>query len=248
MRAVLTYHSIDASGSAISVDPGAFRRQVRWLASGAVRVVPLEEILAVPAGEDAVAVTFDDAIESFGTVAAPLLLDAGLPVTVFVVSDRTGRTNHWGHPDDAAVPEFPLLGWDALGKLADRGIALGAHTRTHPDLTRLDAPAVREEMAGSALRIRKETGCTPRTFAYPFGYHDNTTVEVARDLFEAAFTAELRPLGPYTDPWRVPRLDMVYLRHPGLLERWDDPGFHGYLALRRAGRRVGALARGAARR
>ena len=38
MRAILTYHSIDESGSPISVDPDAFRRHVRWLASGRVRV------------------------------------------------------------------------------------------------------------------------------------------------------------------------------------------------------------------
>lgn len=230
------------------MDPETFQRHVRWLASGAVRVVRLDEILAVPTGEDAVAVTFDDAIESFGAVAAPLLLDAGLPVTVFVVSDRTGGTNHWGHPDDAAVPKLPLLGWDALGKLAESGVALGAHTRTHPDLTHLDAPTIREEMAGSARRIQEETGRTPRTFAYPFGYHDDRSVEAARDLFDMACTAELRPLGPGMDPWRMPRLDMVYFQRPGLLERWDDPGFRGYLALRRAGRRVRALARVAGQR
>ena len=47
MRAILTYHSIDGSGSPVSVDEAAFRRHVDWLASGAVDVVPLERILEV---------------------------------------------------------------------------------------------------------------------------------------------------------------------------------------------------------
>ena len=40
MRAVLTYHSIDDSGSPISVRRDAFQRHVKWLASGQVAVAP----------------------------------------------------------------------------------------------------------------------------------------------------------------------------------------------------------------
>jgi hypothetical protein len=69
MRAVLTYHSIDESGSVVSVPEAAFRSHVEWLASGAVRVVPLEELLSMDDGVDAVAITFDDGPESFGAVA-----------------------------------------------------------------------------------------------------------------------------------------------------------------------------------
>jgi peptidoglycan/xylan/chitin deacetylase (PgdA/CDA1 family) len=245
MRAVLTYHSIDASGSAVSVDPAVFEQHVGWLASGAVRVVPLGEILAAPAGEDAVALTFDDALESFGTVAAPLLLEAGLPVTAFVVSDRVGGTNRWADGDAGAVPEFPLLGWDRLRELAEAGVELGAHTRTHADLTRLDAAASREEMEGSVRRIEEATGRRPRSFAYPFGWYHDASVEAARDLFDLACTAELRPLEPGTDPFRVPRLDMFYFRRPGLLEGWGSAGFRRYLWVRRAGRSVRSLARAA---
>ncbi|TFG50637.1 MAG: polysaccharide deacetylase, partial [Gemmatimonadales bacterium] len=45
MRAILTYHSIDDSGSPISVAPEQFRAHVRWLQSGVIRVVPLAELL-----------------------------------------------------------------------------------------------------------------------------------------------------------------------------------------------------------
>ena len=38
MRAILTYHSIDDSGSPISIAPADFRRHLDWLTSGRVPV------------------------------------------------------------------------------------------------------------------------------------------------------------------------------------------------------------------
>lgn len=248
MRAVLTYHSIDPSGSPISIDPAAFEAHVRWLASDEVRVVPLGEILSVPAEKDAVAVTFDDALESFGSIAAPLLLEAGLPVTVFVVSDRVGGTNRWGHASDDSAPELDLLGWDDLRRLARAGVELGAHTRTHPDLTRLNRDGLREELEGCVHRIQDETGQRPRTLAYPFGFHDASSVEEARALFDIGVTTELSSLGRAPDPLRLPRLDMVYFRRPDRLEGWGGPAFRLYLGLRRAGRFARGLTRGGGRR
>jgi hypothetical protein len=92
MKAILTYHSVDESGSVISIDEPTFRRHVRWLASGRVQVLPLDRLLDAPADVDAVAITFDDGLESFGRVAAPLLHDHGLPVTLFVVADAVGTS------------------------------------------------------------------------------------------------------------------------------------------------------------
>jgi peptidoglycan/xylan/chitin deacetylase (PgdA/CDA1 family) len=224
------------------VTEAGFRAHVRWLASGDIAVVPLETILSVDPGTDAVALTFDDALESFGRIAAPLLLEAGLPVTVFVVSDHVGGVNDWSDPTGGKVPRMGIVSWNELGLLAERGVTIGAHTRTHPDLTRLTDTAIRAEMEGSVLRIEAETGHRPKAFAYPFGAHDDASVEAARELFDLACTAELEPLEGETDPLRLPRLDMVYFRRPGLLEGWGTARFRRYLWLRQAGRRVRRLA------
>ena len=66
MKAILTYHSVDASGSVISIDPEAFDGHIRWLASHRTAVVPLSELLALRDDTDAVAITFDDAFTNFG--------------------------------------------------------------------------------------------------------------------------------------------------------------------------------------
>ena len=67
----------------ISVDEPTFRRHAEWLASAPLRTVTVDELLAPDAPEDGVAVVFDDAFESFGSVAWPIMRDLGIPATVF---------------------------------------------------------------------------------------------------------------------------------------------------------------------
>ena len=246
MRAVLTYHSIDDSGSPVSVDVRTFRQHAAWLASGAVRVLPLSDLLALDAdARDAVAVTFDDALESFGSIAAPLLLDAGLPVVTFVVSEYTGRRSDWAGTG-GAVPAFPTLSWTDLGRLHEAGVELGAHSRTHPALTTLTDERLADEVEGSGRRIREETGAQPRAFSYPYGDHDDrVAAATAACGYTAGVTTDLALLeGGRIDPHRIPRLDMYYFRSPGRLESWGTPAFTAYLAARRIGRTARRLLTG----
>lgn len=237
MRAILTYHSIDESGSAISVGADALRGHARWLASGVVPVVPLAEITRAPAA--AVAVTFDDGFCSFCELAWPLLREHGIPVTLYVVSDRAGGRNDWGPA--GSVPLAPLLDWDVLARLAEEGVTLGAHTRSHPDLTRVDDAALADELDGCVERIERETGARPTSFAYPFGRFDERVAAAVRSRFATACTTELRPLGDDEDPHRLPRLDMYYLRTPDGLDGWGSARMLRYLNTRRRLRRARSL-------
>lgn len=243
MRAVLTYHSIDPSGSPISVRAGDLERHLRWLAAEGPPVVALERILDAP--RDAVALTFDDGFANFEEVAAPLLSDLGLPATLFVVTGRVGRDNAWGDRADPAVPTLPLLDWDRLGRISEAGVELGAHTRTHPRLPTLDETALRDELEGCAADMEARLGRRPPSLAYPYGAVDARVVKAARGVFDLAVTTDFRPVRTDDDPMAVPRLDMFYLRAPGRLEAWGSAGFRRYLAWRRALRRIRkALVRG----
>ena len=238
MRAILTYHSIDASRSPISVDEGAFRRHVAWLAKGSVRVVGLAALSALDGPGDALAITFDDGFVNFGDVAWPLLREHGLPVTLFVVSGRAGTTNAWGDRPASSVPTLPLLDWDRLGRLAEEGVTLGAHTRTHPDLRNVGDDALADELEGCARDIAAHTGAAPATFAYPYGAVDARIARSAARSFSLACATELRLLAPDDDPLRLPRLDAFYLRDAGRLEAWGTPAFRSHLRLRAFARRV----------
>lgn len=238
-RGILTYHSLDTSGSPISVDPGVFASHVRWLASRAVPVVPLHTLMTLPPSADAIALTFDDAYANFGVVAAPLLVAAGLPATVFVVTERVGMTNAWPRGSDDGVPQLSLLDWDELGSLAAAGVSIGAHSRSHPRLACLERDAeLQDEIAGSGAEIERRIGARPRAFAYPYGSVSAGVARVVRASYDLACTTTMRAVAPHDDAMLLPRLDAYYFRRPGLLESWGTPRFTRYVQARALGRRV----------
>jgi peptidoglycan/xylan/chitin deacetylase (PgdA/CDA1 family) len=248
MRAILTYHSVDETGSVISIDERTFRRHVAWLANGHVQVVPLSQLMNVPSDEDAVAITFDDGLASFGSVAAPLLLEHGFAATLFVVTDAVGSSNVWRGRQDRGIPVQPLLDWEQLGALQEAGIHLGAHTCTHPDVTTLRGDALEREIVASKQRLARELGVDATTFAYPYGAVDQASRDVVARTFRLACTTRLAALAPEEDSALLPRLDSYYLRSPGSLEAWGSRRFRMRLGLLAGARSVrGTLTRSLAR-
>jgi peptidoglycan/xylan/chitin deacetylase (PgdA/CDA1 family) len=236
VRGILTYHSIDPSGSVISVDEGTFRRHAEWIASAALRSVGVDELLDPTETDDCIAVVFDDAYENFGSVAWPILRDLGITATIFVVSGRAGETNAWSGVDEAGIPTLPLLDWDALGRLADDGVHIGSHTRSHPHLDDPRGGDLAEEIEGSAADIEARLGRRPDGFAYPYGSHDEASVTAVRTTYAWACTTELAIVASDSDPHRLPRLDAFYYRRPGQLEAWGTTTFRVRLGVRRAAR------------
>jgi peptidoglycan/xylan/chitin deacetylase (PgdA/CDA1 family) len=238
VKAVIMYHSLDRSGSPISLNPETFARHVRWLASGRVRVVPLERLSGDSAAGDAVALTFDDAFLNFASVAAPLLAEYDLPSTLFVVSGCAGGTNAWGGVIDPRVPTLDLLDWDAIGALVRDGVAIGAHTRSHPRLGAIGSMQITDEVAGCSEDIYRHVGMRPATFAYPFGEVTPTAAQCVRTHYAYACTTDLRVLSAREDPAHLPRLDAYYLQKPGSLESWGSPAFTRFIRRRALARRL----------
>lgn len=98
--------------------------------------------------------------------------------------------------------EGAVLDWDELRALASEGVALCAHTRTHPLLDRIGPEEVREEVAGSLADLRRELGAVQPVLAYPSGHYGPTQLRVVRELgIEVAFTTnrglnDLRSVDP----------------------------------------------------
>lgn len=125
------------------------------------------------------------------------------------------------------------LTWAELRALAQEGVTLAPHTRTHPLLTRVSAAQVREEIVASREDLRRELGACPPVFAYPAGAHSSSVQEILRDEgFQLAFTTigGHNPL-PGADPLRLrrtnitPRTTQALLRMrlsewAGAFDRW----------------------------
>jgi peptidoglycan/xylan/chitin deacetylase (PgdA/CDA1 family) len=242
MRAILTYHSIDSTGSPISVGIEAFGRHVAWLASGRVSVEPLPSLVTgdetTGDGRDRVALTFDDAFANFATVAWPRLAGAGLAATVFVVTGHVGGTNRWGGHASSGIPELPLLDWDGLARCMSDGADVGAHSRTHPPLTTLAPAELADEIDGSRRDLAERLGVRASSFAYPYGDVSEFVVARTTPSFELACTTDYRPVDPGDARHRLPRLDMFYFQHPQAFEDWGQPSFRRRVAMRRAARAV----------
>ena len=248
MRAILTYHSIDESGSPISIDPRVFRSHMEFLAAGHPRVVPLADIASGKAPDESLALTFDDAFANFHEHAFPILTDLDLPATVFVVSDHVGGQNDWAAPGlvHGSVPLLPLMSWEQLATLAERGVEVGAHTRRHPRLTGLSPAALADEIDGAAERLEDALQTRPTTFAYPFGDVNHAVREAVGRTYACACTTELRALSHVEDNLLLPRLDAYYFRSHGQLEQWGSSAFQRRLWFRAQARRVRRLVTSAA--
>jgi peptidoglycan/xylan/chitin deacetylase (PgdA/CDA1 family) len=78
------------------------------------------------------------------------------------------------------------LDWEQVRRMARAGMAFGAHTRSHPILTRLSRSDAEAEIAGAKQDIERELGTPVTAFAYPHGRTGD---------FNAALEALLRRLG-----------------------------------------------------
>jgi peptidoglycan/xylan/chitin deacetylase (PgdA/CDA1 family) len=89
-------------------------------------------------------------------------------------------------PATAPEPHAPMT-WAEARSLSSRGVEFGAHTRTHPILSRVaDPERLRDEVLSPKTRIESELGLPVLHFCYPNGRREDfTTAAVA--LVEGAF-------------------------------------------------------------
>ncbi len=72
--------------------------------------------------------------------------------------------------------------------VADPLVRLGAHTTTHPNLARVAAERLRQELEQSAARVADYSGREPKALAYPYGGKHAGGVREAKAAMEAGFT------------------------------------------------------------
>jgi hypothetical protein len=78
------------------------------------------------------------------------------------------------------VAEFASITWDEVQYWSGKGMRFGAHTRTHPILSRTSAERSAREITESWTRLREMTSDASQVFAYPNGLrHDFGAREMA---------------------------------------------------------------------
>jgi peptidoglycan/xylan/chitin deacetylase (PgdA/CDA1 family) len=235
------YHSLDESGSVISVRPDVFSWQMRRLAKLGYRGVRFDTLIdawvkGTPPPERAVVITFDDAYENIAEHAVPVLSELGFSATVFLPADKAGGVNDWPG-QDSSIPRLPIMGWNEIGRVADSGFEIAGHTSTHPSLRQLSTDEVKREVVDSKLVIEDRLGRPVRTFAYPFGHWDERSLALVREHYDGACTVELGSADS-SDLHKVRRIEMYYLRERPFFRVFQTPLGNAYIGLRAAGRRL----------
>ena len=116
------------------------------------------------------------------------------------------------------------LTWDQVRLLVNQGVDMGAHTQSHPILTRVSLGQARTEITGSRSRIETEIERPVTTLAYPNGLPTDFNPALQALLketgFQAAFTLVPGParLGEIQqEPLAIRR---VFIHHRDTLPRF----------------------------
>lgn len=106
--------------------------------------------------------------------------------------------------DGSWVKRYP----DLALKIKERGHEIGNHAYSHPDMAKLGAERIRQEIGRTQDIIEKTTGVKPDLFAPPSGSFTNQVVQIAHNDFKMKtilWTAD-------TVDWRKPSVETVIQR------------------------------------
>ncbi|MEE4488993.1 polysaccharide deacetylase family protein [Streptomyces sp. BE230] len=207
------YHLVEDLPTSMAVPPDRFAEQMEFLEGGPYSVITEQDLhdlvrRRAPLPAKAVLITFDDGYANTVSTALPLLERHGLPALMavcggYLTSDLPRRVPH---PVDA------FADIEQIGRWADSGRSLAAHSYTHPRLTAASDLALAWQTAGDREVLTELLGHEPRTFVYPYGAHDARV---------RSAVARLYPLALATDEHQAPDSDRPY----ALSRIQVDPGW-----------------------
>ena len=84
-----------------------------------------------------------------------------------------------------------MLDWDQVRAMLPHDITFGAHTLSHPILSRLSPEAIEAEVLGSKRVIERETGVPVTLFAYPNGQPGDYNEDCKAILRKSGFSCSV---------------------------------------------------------
>ena len=215
---ILLYHRIVNENSKIGkhkiyVLEKKFREQMRFLKENNYKTIAFNEIEKTSA-EKNIILTFDDGYEDNYTILFPILKEFGFTAVIYLVTKQT--KNEWAIKE--GEPELKMMRKEMIREMSDYGIEFGGHTRTHVDLTRLNESFGQEktpiekltdEIAGCKKDVEEITGKPTISFAYPFGAHNDETLQAVRDAgYKYGITTIFGPKKWQEDLMRIRRIEV----------------------------------------
>ena len=162
-------------------------------------------------------ITFDDGLVRTAREGVPILLERGIPCSMFVTTGLMGRP----HPDlDGDV----IISAAEVVELAAAGVEIGAHSVDHVWLNRLKYVDVLDQLRRSRAVLEDLLGKPVTSMAYPYGQANEQTIRAAA---EAGYELACVCSGP--GPWHqftIPR-EPIYSSATPLRLRLKMAGLYG---------------------
>ncbi len=211
---VLTFHSLDDESSVISFPQRVFQHGLKKLHESGYRTISLLNAVDClryrePFPNQSFIITFDDGYQTVYDEAFPILQRYNMSATVLLTVGEKGPLKLTDR-----LPSLngrPMLSWNEIQEMHRFGITFGAHTLTHPDLTRLPADRIQIEIYESKRIIEDVLNTTVTSFAYPHGRYDHRIREIVQP-FTCACSDKLGLVHAKSDLYALKRVDAYYLR------------------------------------
>jgi len=201
---IILYHRIDISptNSRYYVSPEKFEEQMKLLHDWSYTTITTTMLIqAITQGRELpprpFLITIDDGNLDNYTNAFPIMQKYGFTGVLYLVGNYIGAQDYMNVEQ---ILEMYNAGWD-----------VGSHSMNHLDLTKLDSDALHSEIIGSREFLEQKLGIPIPTFAYPFGFKNETALDYVKF---AGYSGAMGASGytPAQGPWNLYYLQRVEIK------------------------------------
>ena len=206
----LTYHKIAKRPRRVRIkglylNPRLFQKQMAELAEAGFMTLPYGQAPMNANGGHTFVLTFDDGFANAFRQAMETLPQYKFRAVQFLVVNRIGKFNEW----EAQMGEVrePLMNASQVREWLAAGHQIGAHTLTHPFLTRVSFREAREEIFAGKKKLEDLFGVPIRHFCYPYGDRNQALRDLVQEAgYTTACTTEFGVNTPETHPLELRRI------------------------------------------
>ncbi|MEQ8175445.1 MAG: polysaccharide deacetylase family protein [Syntrophomonadaceae bacterium] len=193
---IFMYHEVGEGPNNLYLAEKNLYAQMKYLHDNGFQTITMARAREMLANKEdmtgKVVLTFDDGYKSFYNTVWPVLKEFNQTATLYVISDLVGNDRY--------------VTWEQVKILADNGIEIGGHTKTHPLLARIDPDLLDDEISGGKREIEAHIERPITSFCYPTGSYNRQVIAKVKEAgYETATTMESGKASSKDDPFLLPR-------------------------------------------
>lgn len=166
--------------------PSKFKEDILYILGAGYNVVTLEDVIKYKDNtgelpEKCVVITLDDGYLSNYELIFPILNEYNIPVSMFVVNNTIGTTNHFS--------------WEEAKEMEKSGLVkIYSHGNYHINYTLISIDDFINEVNESRIKLEENLGYNrSRIFSYPMGEYNDETFKVLENMgYEIQLTTKIR--------------------------------------------------------